>query len=164
MDDLKILVERSRSGDLDAFSHIVGRFQDMAIGYAEAKLRDFHAAEDAAQEAFIDAYLRLDTLRDPAAFPGWFRRILHTHCSRILRKRRIKTVPIEEGSHVTQSDSGRREMQDEVLEALRALPEAQRVATTLFYINGYSQNEVAEFLEVPVTTVQKRLYGALGVA
>lgn len=158
MDDLRTWVERSRERDLDAFGLVVRRFQDMAIGYAEARLRDFHAAEDATQEAFIDAYLKLDALKDPAAFPGWFRRILHTHCSRVLRKRRIDTVPIEEGLGVALSDNGRRELHDEVLAALRTLPETQRVATTLFYINGYSQHEIAEFLEVPVTTVQKRLY------
>ncbi len=158
MDDLRQLVERSRLGDLDAFSRVVERFQDMAIGYAEAKLGDFHAAEDAAQESFIDAYLKLDSLKDAAAFPGWFRRIVQTRCNRVFRKRRIAAVPIEEGMNVTVQETERREMREEVLSALRALPESQRVTTTLFYINGYSQNEIAEFLEVPVTTVQKRLH------
>ena len=49
-------------------------------------------------------------------------------------------------------------MMDRVLAAIRSLPDGQRMATTLFYINGYSYNEVADFLEVPVSTVKKRLY------
>ena len=158
MDDLKTLDERSRCGDLDAFSGIVTRFQDMAIGYAEAMVGDFHGAEDVAQEAFIDAYLKLPELRDAAAFPGWFRKIVWTHCNRALRKRRVETIPLEEAVHVTHSGTAKAELHEEVLAALRALPEPQRVTTTLFYINGYSQNEIAEFLEVPVTTVQKRLH------
>jgi hypothetical protein len=52
------------------------------------------------------------------------------------------------------------EMKEKVLEAVRALPEHERIVTTLFYINGYSQKEIGEFLEVPVTTVKKRLYNS----
>ena len=51
----------------------------------------------------------------------------------------------------------RRELQDRVLQAIQALPENQREVTSLFYINGYSQKDIAEFLEVPLTPVKKRL-------
>jgi hypothetical protein len=54
----------------------------------------------------------------------------------------------------------RREMRDKVLAAIAELPDPQRMATALFYINGYSQNDIAEFLDVPVATVKKRLAGA----
>jgi RNA polymerase sigma factor (sigma-70 family) len=155
---LTVLVERSQKGDLDAFAEMVRRFQDMAHGYAYAILGDFHLAEDVAQEAFIDTYRKLGVLRTPAAFPGWFRRILFKHCDRITRKKKVPVVPFDECIHVPKSNWERSELQDEVLKAIRGLPDSQREATTLFYINGYSQKEIAEFLEVPVTTVQKRLY------
>lgn len=61
MEDLKTLVIRSRSGDLDAYGEIVRRFQDMAYGYAYSVLGDFHLAQDVAQEAFIQAYRDLKT-------------------------------------------------------------------------------------------------------
>ena len=51
-------------------------------------------------------------------------------------------------------------MHERVIEAIQSLPEHERVATSLFYINGYSQNEIASFLEVPVSTVKSRLYSA----
>ena len=76
MEESATLVERSRSGDLDAFEALVRRFQDMACGYAYSILGDFHLAEDAAQEAFVDAYRNLGQLREPRAFPGWFRRVV----------------------------------------------------------------------------------------
>ena len=157
MAELSWLVERSREGDLNAFRQLVRRFQDMAHGYAYSILGDFHLAEDAAQEAFIDAYYRLDALREPVAFPGWFRRIVFKHCDRIARKKEVATVPLEEGMQISQPHPERSELQERVLSAIRALPEPQREATTLYYINGYSQNEIADFLEVPVTTVRKRL-------
>lgn len=56
MEELGTVVERARAGDLDAYREIVRRFQDMAYGYAYAMLGDFHLAQDAAQEAFIQAY------------------------------------------------------------------------------------------------------------
>ena len=53
-------------------------------------------------------------------------------------------------------------MRDEVLRAIGELPEPQREVTTLFYINGYSQNDIADFLEVPVGTVKNRLNASRG--
>lgn len=54
----------------------------------------------------------------------------------------------------------RKELRHRVLEAVRALPDTQRTTTQLFYVDGYSQKEVAEFMKVLVTTVKKRLYEA----
>jgi RNA polymerase sigma factor (sigma-70 family) len=168
MEEIRHLVESSRSGDLDAFAALVGRFQNMAHGCAYAILGDFHEAEDAAQEAFIECYQRLSDLREPEAFPGWFRRILVRKCRQMLRRPRLQTAPLEEAFNAgrepiaTGPDPGQaaalRETQRRVLDAIRSLPEGQRMATTLFYIDGYSLNEVAEFLEAPVTTVKKRLH------
>jgi len=163
MEALCSLVERSRFGDLEAFGQIVRRFQDMAHGYAYTILSDFHWAEDAAQEAFVEAYLRLPDLNNPDAFPGWFRRIVFKHCDRITRRKRVETVSLDAAPEPVAPAAGPEEMveerqiQERVLEAIRALPEHQRTVTTLFYINGYSQREIAAFLEVPVTTVKKRL-------
>ena len=52
----------------------------------------------------------------------------------------------------------KKEMAESVLRAIQTLPEPERTVTTLFYINGYSQNDIAAFLEVPATTVNNRLH------
>ncbi len=148
---------------LAAFGRIVLRFQDMAYGCAYAVLGDFHLAEDAAQEAFLTAYRQLPQLRQPGAFPGWFRRIVLSQCNRLTRRKSLPSTALDAAAAVPSSvppppqDLERRETKDKVLAAIAALPEHQRMATTLFYINGYSQKDVAEFLEVPLTTVKKRL-------
>ncbi len=167
MEELRLLVIRARSGDLEAFGEIVRRFQDMAHGYAYSFLGDFHLAEDVAQEAFLDAYRQLPNLRNPEAFSSWFRRVVFKHCDRITRGKHIQTVSMDVAvATIAGKDTGAaqftedHEMQEEVLEAIRALPEHERMVTTLFYINGYSQKEIGEFLEVPVTTVKKRLYNS----
>ena len=166
MEELKSLIISARYGDLEAFGRIVRQFQDMAYGFAYSILGDFHLAEDAVQEAFIEAYRQLQNLRVPEAFPGWFRRIVFKHCNRITRRRRVETVPLDVAAGMPTNDADpaliaeQREMQEKVMEAIRALPEHQRMATMLFYINGYSQKDIAEFLEVPITTVKKRLHSA----
>ena len=73
MEELGSLISRAQAGDLDAYGRIVRQFQDMAVGYAYSILGDFHLAEDAAQEAFIEAYPILSRVYGPVAFPGWFR-------------------------------------------------------------------------------------------
>ena len=166
MQELKSLVNRARDGDLDAFSAIVRRFQDMALGYAYSILGRFDLAEDAAQEAFIQAYRDLPKLREPAAFPGWFRKVVFKHCDRLVRGKRLMTVPLDEAAEIASDDPGpaeavaRQETRERVLDAIDGLPETERTVTTLFYINGYSQNDIAEFLELPATTVNNRLHAS----
>jgi RNA polymerase sigma factor (sigma-70 family) len=163
MNELRVIIERSQGRDMEAYGEVVRRFRDMAVGYAYAVLGDFHLAEDAAQEAFVEAYRKLGQLRDAAAFPGWFRRVVFKQCDRIRRRKRAKRTPLGSAKDVTADVAGpaeeaeRREMQQAVLEAIRGLPDEERATTTLFYIDGYSQEQVADFLEVPVTTVDNRL-------
>jgi len=163
VEELSSLVDRAQKGDLKAYAEIVRRFRDMAFGYAYAVLGDFHLAEDAAQEAFVDAYRHLNALRVPSAFPGWFRRIVFKHCDRLTRRKLLRLAPLDSAYGVPSPDLGpaeaaeRREMQDAVLTAIRSLPENERTVTTLFHIDGYSQKDIADFLEVPVTTVDGRL-------
>ena len=150
----------------EAFGALVGRFQDLAWGCAWAVLRDYALAEEAAQEAFITAWRRLDQLREPEAFPGWLRRLVLTACNRMTRGRRVTFVPLGSGEDLPTMDDNphvraeRREVAEKVRAAIRALPEHERLVTTLFYLNEYSQAEISAFLEVPVTTVVKRLYAA----
>ena len=76
--DQNTLVDQVRSaqgGSLRDFAALVRQFQDMAVGYGQVLLNDFHLAEDAAQDAFVQAFTHLEQLEKPEAFPGWFRRL-----------------------------------------------------------------------------------------
>jgi RNA polymerase sigma factor (sigma-70 family) len=164
------LVRRARQGDSQAFSGLVEAFEPMAVGYAIGRLRDPGQAQDVAQEAFTDAYLHLDQLRDPAAFPGWFRTIVHKHCDRHTRRRR-PAMPADRGLDVF--DGGRvaedlfapalldaRRESLWLREAIEALPERERIVVALHYLGDCPQRDVAEFLELPLSTVKKRLHVA----
>lgn len=163
---LDTLVTRVQRGDRDAFEVIVRRFQDMAVGYGYTVLGDMAMAEDAAQEAFINAYRDLPALREPAAFPGWFRQIVFKHIDRTRRKQRVGQVPLEQARSLSSRAPGPAEVieqhavQDQVFAAINSLPKPQRAVVTLFYIHAYSQEEIGSFLEIPVATVKTRLYSA----
>ncbi|MCA9912286.1 MAG: sigma-70 family RNA polymerase sigma factor [Anaerolineae bacterium] len=146
-----------------AFDQLVLEHQATALRVALSILRDHHQAEDAVQEAFLTAYLSIDQLRDPAAFSGWLNRIVRTHCYRLVRGK----IPVQESLEIAPSlatDSPTpesliesAEMRSQIQLALDALPEHERAVTQGFYIEGQSQREIAERLEVPVSTVKKRL-------
>lgn len=166
MESLDSLVRAAQQGDADSFTCIVERFQDMACASASAMIGDRHLAEDATQEAFIEAYLTLEKLREPAAFLSWFRCILFKQVDRLTRSKRLASSPLEAAADIpgTEPDLpdmvATHEVHEQVRRAVSALPERERLVVMLFYGTGYALKEIAAFLDVPVTTVKKRLYDA----
>lgn len=166
MGDLAELVIRAREGDGEAFGAVVRRFQDMAVGYSYSLLRDLQLAEDAAQEAFLEAYLCLPKLREPAAFPGWFRRIVFKQCDRLTRGKALSLAPLHAEQELPASRANQveameeAELKDQVWAAVDMLPDHERDVVMLYYLSGYSQQEVSEFLDLPVTTIKERLFSA----
>jgi RNA polymerase sigma-70 factor (ECF subfamily) len=106
---------------------------------------------------FIGAYRTLPQLRAAAAFSGWLQRIVFRSCLLLRRGRRIETVPLEDVAELASPVPGpaalveARATRDEILEAVRRLPEAEREAIALFYISGHSEREVGTFLGIPAT-------------
>jgi DNA-directed RNA polymerase specialized sigma24 family protein len=98
MDDLTALVVRSQAGDLEAYGRLVERTQRMVQAVAFDVLRDMSLAEDAAQETYIRAFRRLGDVHDPAAFPGWLRRIAVTVALNARRARRRTWLCLDDAS------------------------------------------------------------------
>jgi RNA polymerase sigma factor (sigma-70 family) len=142
----------------------------MAFACAYAILGDAYLAEDMAQEAFLVAWQKITQLRVAAAFPAWLKRIVLTQCHRLTRSHRLQVVSLETGANLESNNASpdlgphekaeKRELLIKVLTAIKALPDNERLVTTLFYVNEYTQADIGEFLEVPVSTVNKRLYSA----
>jgi len=158
------LLARCRARDGAAVAVLVGRFESGARDLARAWLRDGALAEDAVQEAFVTALARLNQLREPEAFPGWFRQIVRTHANRLSRKRH--EAPLSAGTEtVDQRGTAagvllRDELHEQVRRALDALPRAGREAAQLFYLDELSCRQVAAELGIPAGTVRRRLHDA----
>ncbi|MDB5076833.1 MAG: DNA-directed polymerase subunit sigma [Chloroflexi bacterium] len=156
------LVEQARRGDLRAFDRLVERYQDAMFGAAYAMLGNFHDAEDVAQQAFIQAWRELANLQEPARFPGWLYRITQNLARNKLTRETRDTAPIEsvDWARPAPAHDHERDTAEAVHEAIGALSEANRLATMLFYIGGYSIDEVAGILGIPAGTVKRRLHDA----
>jgi len=157
------LIRRTLEGDTDAFGHLVDRYKDAVYGAAYARVGDFHDAQDVAQEAFIQAYRKLSELREPDRFASWLYAIAVNVARDHLRRRR-EAQPIHEATPAPALGSGdehaRRALHRRIQQALTALSEIHRETVTLYYINGYTCDEVGGFLNVPSGTIKRRLSDA----
>jgi RNA polymerase sigma factor (sigma-70 family) len=164
MEPLDSLVMAAQKGDTEAFTRIVERFQDMACASAYAMIEDVHLAEDIAQEAFLEAYLNLAKLREPAAFSRWFRCIIFKQADRLTRRKYLASSSLEVVADVPTDNHGPAEIAEanEVSQRIRRtiseLPDRERLVVILFYGTDYPLKDIAAFLEIPITTVKKRLY------
>jgi RNA polymerase sigma factor (sigma-70 family) len=167
MSHYSTLVRQAQSGTETerrlAFDELLPLFQKMAFSLAYHVLQDMHLAEDVVQESFITAYLRIEQLREPEAFPAWLKRIVLTQSDRQIRGKNPRIETLETRYDLAIDHPGPEalieayEMQNQVKIAIDALPEHERAVTEGFYIQGESQKELAERLQVPITTVKKRL-------
>lgn len=161
--DIEATVRRAAGGDLDAFAELTQRFQHMAFGYALSFVRDFQRAEDVVQEAFVAAWHGLPTLQEPAAFAGWLRGIVRHHAYRVIRRRRPEVSltavePLPADGEAADHRLERNQNVQAVFGAIAGLPSALREILVLFYVHDCSQQDIATFLGLPVTTVNNRLH------
>jgi RNA polymerase sigma factor (sigma-70 family) len=161
---LRELLGQCRNGEEEAIVELVRRFQPWALNLARAFVLDADLAEDAVQESFVDALKRLPDLRDPDAFPGWFRQIIRTHACRITRSRREvvgeTNDEVASGQPSPRQSAERKETAVVVREALASLPPQGREAVELFYLEERSCREIAGSLRIPEGTVKRRLHDA----
>jgi RNA polymerase sigma-70 factor (ECF subfamily) len=80
------LVLATLAGDVPAFGRLVQRYWNMVFALALGRIKDATEAEDIAQESFLKAYARLDSLRNPSRFSGWLARITLQQCTNVVRR------------------------------------------------------------------------------
>jgi len=166
MDDYVKLVTAVQQGNHSAFGQLVIQFQDMAYFTAYRFLGQQQQAQDATQEAFWEAYRCLPNLREPEAFPGWLRRIVLKQCDRLTRGQQATLLALDDAPDLATDLTGPEAMLEQlqhkqaILAAVNNLPEIYREVTRLFYLNGRSYQDIAKGLNLPLSTVKKRLYDA----
>jgi RNA polymerase sigma factor (sigma-70 family) len=173
MKSLEAVIEQARDKTATrsqrhrAFGNLVIRFEAAAYRWAVDRLQEPMLAQDVVQESFVIAYQKLHMLKESKAFAGWLRQIVISQCGRQLRGQKTAVESIEATDDLANglfsSPSSpehfleKLEMEQRVMAAIHRLPVHEREVTDLFYLWGYSQNEIAKILEIPVTTVKKRL-------
>lgn len=172
------------AGDKDAFVGLLRRHHASVLGLCARILGSKGEAQDVAQEAALRAFLGLGTLQEPERFGAWLHSIA-ANLARIglRRRRRESSLSLESlGGAPSDHDAGggsqgrtfdrwladdapgpeevrlARELHDEVLEAIKGLSVSNREAVVGYYLEGYSQAELAELLGVSVGTIKGRLH------
>jgi len=158
------LIAKARRGDVEAYNLLVSRWEKRVFNYLLRLVSNREDALDVSQDVFLKAYQNLPRLDDPARFSGWLFRIAHNEAFSLLRRKRPET---ELTGDPRPADTGGRllplELSLAVESALKRLSDDQREAVLLKVYQGFKFEEMAEILEIPVSTVKSRLYTALEV-
>jgi len=158
------LVKRSLNGDIESFSELVKEYRQTVYALCYHRIGDFQNAQDLVQETFLKAYLSLSQLRDPDRFSSWLYRIATNNCNMWLRKRSQKTLSLKDPDKLQDTSPSiyegyhKRELEIKIKEALSRLSENNRLVITLHYLAGRSYDEMAEFLNLPLSTVKSRVH------
>ena len=167
------LIEACRAGESSAFEVLVSRWEDKIRGAAWRVLGSEDEAREVAHEAFVKAYGALAGFKSEAKFSSWLYQIALNLCRDRLRRRRTRaTVSLEEleenGPVLVARGPGAQEqlIRDDLASAVRraidCLSAEQREVVILKEYQGLTFLEIAQALDVPVSTVKTRLYRGLG--
>ncbi len=159
------LVRRVRDGDREAFGALVERYAEPARRVARAMLGNADDGDDAAQDGFFNALVRLEQYDEQRPFGPWVLRIVANAALDRRRRRAIRTTepltdqrPSRGGDPAEFTD--RQLMLERLETALGDLPERQRAAVVLFDVEGYSHREIAQILGVREGTVRSDVFHA----
>ena len=155
------LVVRARGGDRDAFSELVARSIGRLTAVARMILRDEYAAQDAVQDACIEAWRSLPGLREPDKFESWMRRLLVRACfQNVRRTKRVQALEIEltpDHEPATAGLERHLDIHDELERGLARLSAELRAVVVLVYYLDLPYAEAAQAMGVPLGTMKSRL-------
>jgi RNA polymerase sigma-70 factor (ECF subfamily) len=162
--DDQVLIANTLRGDTDAFKELVHKYESQVAATVIGMLGSGPEAEDVGQEVFIRFYRSLEKFRGDSALGTYLTRIAINLCINELRKRKRRRTYFSDGEHnpieavPDKRNPGRqREASALVHWGLQQLPAKFRAVIVLRLIDGYTTEETARILELPLGTVLSRL-------
>ena len=164
-------LEEARRGNQDSFGRLIGVYQSPVFNLAYRMLGNADEAEQAAQEAFIRAWTRLDSYNPAHKFSTWLLSITSNYCIDLLRKRRTQLLSLDgplpahpalmsERSSGPEAQAAIGEQQEIVQDLLQSLPDDYRQTVVLRYWYDMSYDEIAEVMDTTVSAIKSRLFRA----
>ena len=162
------LLERAKTGDLDAFNDLMRLHEKQVLGTAWRLLGNLEDAQDAAQETFLRLYKNLNRLPDIQEIKSWLHRVTVNLCNDMHRQRRRRgwepmSGPEPASSQMDPELAWTHQERGHLVElALKTLPEKERAAVVLRDMQGLSTREVAAILGSSEVTVRSQICVARG--
>ncbi len=169
------LIKKCKNGDTEAFSDLVLKYEGKFINYAFKMLRDESEAQDAAQEAFLRAYRKINTFSGNSAFSTWLYAILNNICLDILRKKKRTgeenhisinqesseddeyEIQIEDTSAGPYESLQKKTAYEALYKALDELSEEHKEVLVMRDLNGLEYDEIAKITNTTLGTVKSRI-------
>ncbi|MBT2659192.1 RNA polymerase sigma factor SigW [Bacillus sp. ISL-18] len=170
---VKKRIKQVIKGDQDAFGEIVEIYKNSVYQLCYRMIGNRHEAEDLAQEAFIRAYVNIQSFNQDLKFSTWLFRIATNLCIDRLRKKKpdyyldaevagteglTMYSQISSDSPLPETEVESLELQENVQKEILKLPEKYRSAIVLKYMEDMSLNEISEILDLPLGTVKTRIH------
>jgi len=145
-----LYIDKVLSGDSHAFGYFISNYKDMAFSVSISIVKNELLAEEATQEAFIQAYLSLRSFKGNSKFSTWFYKIV-VHCSyKLISKKNILQVELDIANHDVEFDENAlksmiiEEQKQMINEILIKMPSNESLALRLFYLEELSLQELGE--------------------
>lgn len=163
----EVLIRRTLAGSRVAYGQLVARYQDYVFTICQRVLRQRERAEEAAQDAFIKAYQRLDSFQGESKFGSWLYTIAYRTALDRLRLKQLPTAELDQPERPLQlADAAARA--DEQLEqadlrtaierALQQLKPDDATVVTLFYLQEQTVKEIADITGLTETNIKTKLF------
>ncbi len=177
--DDKALAAQAAAGRESAFRELLQRYERPVFSVVYRMVRDRALAEDLSQETFIRAFRAIDKYNPSYKFSSWIFKIAHNLTIDHLRRKRIDTVSLQ-GSHHAMTEEAQartqpvvesrderpdayvenKELGSQIESAIGRLRPHYREVTLLRHVEGYSYNEIAEIMDLPLGTVKTYIHRA----
>lgn len=154
--NIEELISLCRQKNQKAQFEVYSRYCKVMYNVAFRIVKDAHYAEDVMQEGFLKAFLKIDDYKQEVAFGAWLKRIIVNHSIDFYKKHnRFGTDDFEKVAYKVEDDSGAEPetdythlKADQVLQAINGLKDSYRMILTLFFVEGYDQEEITEILNI----------------
>ena len=165
------LVDRVKSGDIDAFEEIIAKYEKRVFGLIYNMLKNDNDIEDIAQDIFIKVYKNIDKFHGNSSLYTWIYRIATNMCLDYMKKKKNviyidEKVQLDDGEVELQLPSDEKlqeelyeekEMKQKLNKAIDKLPDKQKAMIILRDIKGLSYEEISEVLEIKLGTVKSQI-------
>jgi RNA polymerase sigma-70 factor (ECF subfamily) len=151
-----------QSGDIDALGFLIKRLRPKMDQVVRSQILDRELANDAIQEACITIFRNAKSFRGDSKVFTWVYRLLINSCIDLLRKEKIRTSQnIDDEALISVADENSNFADQKVAElainsAMLKLPEEQRIAVSMVWIDGFTIEQTAQLLGIPIGTVKSR--------